>query len=43
MPRVLYDEVIEVDERVVPYIESENSISNKDRLRTLPNGQKVKY
>ena len=40
MPRILYDEVIEVSERVVPYREEDSSI-DPDRIKTLPSGQKV--
>lgn len=39
MPRILYDEVIEVEERVVPFIE--NSGVDAGRIKTLPSGQKV--
>lgn len=41
MPRILYDEVIEVSERVVPYREDEDSNIDPDRIKTLPSGQKV--
>lgn len=41
MPRILYDEVIEVSERVVPYREEEDSNIDPDRIKTLPSGQKV--
>jgi 5-oxoprolinase (ATP-hydrolysing) len=40
MPRILYDEVIEVSERVVPYREEDSNI-DPDRIKTLPSGQKV--
>lgn len=41
MPRILYDEVIEVEERVVPFREIDSSIY-PERIKTLLNGQKVK-
>lgn len=39
MPRILYDDVIEVEERVVPYLD--NVSSDSSRVKTLPSGQKV--
>ena len=41
MPKVLYEEVIEVEERVVPFNEKDY-LNERDRIKTLPNGQKVK-
>lgn len=40
MPKVLYDDVIEVEERVVPYNEN-NSSNDPNKIKTLPNGHKV--
>ena len=41
MPRILYDEVIEVEERVVPFNEKDTS-NNPELIKKLPSGQKVK-
>jgi len=40
MPKTLYDDVIEIDERVVPYNEGLVEKS-KNRIEVLPNNQKI--
>jgi hypothetical protein len=40
MPRILYDEVIEVEERVVPYNEIDSS-NDPEKIKTFSSGQKV--
>ena len=40
MPKTLYDDVVEIDERVVPYNEGLVEIS-KNRIEVLPNNQKI--
>jgi hypothetical protein len=40
MPKVLYEDVIEVEERLVPFNEKEVA-SGEQNIKTLANGQKV--
>lgn len=40
MPRILYDEVIEVEERVIPFREADSS-SDSEKIKILSSGQKV--
>jgi N-methylhydantoinase A/oxoprolinase/acetone carboxylase beta subunit len=40
MPKTLYDDVIEIDERVIPYNEGLVEKS-KNRIEVLPNNQKI--
>ena len=40
MPNMLYEHVIEVNERVVPHIDA-NDEKTIERIVTLPNGKKV--
>jgi hypothetical protein len=40
MPKVLYENVIEVSERVVPFLENDTS-NVSSRIKTQQNGQKV--
>ncbi|RNA32525.1 5-oxoprolinase [Brachionus plicatilis] len=40
MPKILYDDVIEVDERIIPYSENDSS-HDPERIKTLPNGKKI--
>jgi len=44
-PKMLYEEIIEVDERVVPYSKDEAQNSNVEckRIKELDNGQKVLF
>ncbi|CAF0710424.1 unnamed protein product [Brachionus calyciflorus] len=40
MPKILYEDVIEVEERVVPFNEK-HSTNDSKRIQTLPNGKKI--
>ena len=40
MPKILYEDVIEVDERIIPFSENDSS-QDPQSITTLPNGKKV--
>lgn len=41
MPKILYEHVIEVEERVIPHIENGYALNTSNEVVNLPNNQKV--
>ena len=41
MPKILYEHVIEVEERVIPHIENGYALNSSNEVVNLPNNQKV--